>query len=95
MLPMLPQFLTLTWSLVAVQIVGLLSAWAVRRSEGSRHQSTCYGVFYFCLVLVALTAMVSFSVGPGERWLAEPRYRSWWWPASASSTGRGRSSISR
>jgi hypothetical protein len=49
---------------VTVQILGLLSAWAVRRGEGSRHQSICCAVFYFCLVLVALTAMVSFSVGP-------------------------------
>jgi hypothetical protein len=65
MLPMLPQLLALTWSVVTVQMVGLLSAWAVRRSEGSRHQSTCNVFFCFCLVLVALTAMVSFSVGPG------------------------------
>jgi hypothetical protein len=65
MLPMLPQLLALTWSMVTVQIVGLISAWAVRRSEGSRHQSICCTIFYFCLVLVALTAMASFSVGPG------------------------------
>jgi hypothetical protein len=65
MLPMLPQLLALTSSVVTVQIVGLLSAWIARRSEGSRHQSICRAVFYFCLVLVALTAMVTFSVGPG------------------------------
>jgi len=65
MLPMLPQLLSLTESVVVVQIVGLLSAWAARRSQGSRYEGICCVAFYLCLMLVALTAMVSFGVGPG------------------------------
>ncbi|HUT13965.1 MAG TPA: hypothetical protein VMY42_25980 [Thermoguttaceae bacterium] len=58
----------LCWTLAAVQILGLFSAWIARLSEGSRRQTPCQGMFLAFLALVAAATMVSVSMGLGS-WL--------------------------
>jgi len=52
----------------AIQLLGLLSAWIVRLSLGSRRQTPCQHVFLAFLGLVAAATMVSVSTGVGS-WL--------------------------
>jgi hypothetical protein len=58
----------LLWGLVAVQVAGLISASAVRVSEGSRRQTACYCLFLALLVLVGLATAVGVRLWPGG-WL--------------------------
>lgn len=64
-----PETTILIWALTVIQLAGLMSAWLARLSEGSRGQASCQWLFFGCLVLVGLTAMVSVTLGP-RYWLA-------------------------
>jgi hypothetical protein len=58
----------LLWGLGSIQIVGLISAWLARFSEGSRRQSCCHRLFLGCLGLIGLTTMATLALGP-KYWL--------------------------
>jgi hypothetical protein len=51
--------------LVAIQVLGLLSAWVARLTEGSRRQIWFQRLFFVCLLLVGLAAAGTSGVGPG------------------------------
>lgn len=51
--------------IIAIEILGLLSAWATRCSEGSAWQAWFHRLFYACLLLVGFATVVAFGVGPG------------------------------
>jgi len=53
------------WGMIAIMILGLLSAWIARLSEGSRGQAVCQGLFMACLVLVGLAAVAVPQIGSG------------------------------
>ncbi len=53
------------WGVVAIQAIGLISAWVARMSSGSRGQVSFQRIFTVCLVLVGATAIVTPSVGSG------------------------------
>src|SRR5690606_16808426 len=57
------------WLLATIQLLGLISAWMVRLSEGSRRQVACQWVFVGTLALAGAVAMVSVALEPGY-WLA-------------------------
>ena len=59
----------MSWSLVVVQSIGLLSAWLARLSEGSSCQTSCQRFFLACLVLVGMGTIASLALAPGC-WLA-------------------------
>ena len=64
-----PSFLV--WSLGVIQILGLISAWLARLSEGSPSQVSCQRLFLACLALVGLTTMASIALSPTPKyWLA-------------------------
>ena len=52
------------WLLGFVQFAGLVSAWLARLSEGSRGQASCHRLFFGCLALIGLAAMMSLALGP-------------------------------
>jgi len=58
----------IVWLLIAVQVLGLLSAWVARLSEGARCRGYAQCVFLGCLVVVAGTTIVALGLGPGY-WL--------------------------
>jgi len=51
--------------MAAVQVLGLLSAWVARLSEGSRRQVLCQRLFMACLLLVGLAAVALPQTGSG------------------------------
>ena len=55
--------------LVAVQLLGLLSAWIARLSEGSSRQTAAQRLFFVSLALVGVATLVSLGLGPGA-WLS-------------------------
>ena len=57
------------WLLLAVQPLGLLSAFAARLSEGSPRQGISQRMFFGALFLVGMASIVALAVGPGC-WLA-------------------------
>ena len=56
------------WACVAAQILGLVSAWCARLSEGSTRQTPCQWVFFACLILVGIATMLALRLGAGT-WL--------------------------
>jgi uncharacterized membrane protein len=58
-----------TCLLIAIQLLGLVSACVVRRTEGSRHQVTCQCVFLGSMIGVGTLTLTTVALGPG-RWLA-------------------------
>ncbi len=50
-------------ALALLQIVGLLSAWLARLSEGSSQQSWCHGLFVGCLATIGLATMAFVATG--------------------------------
>ncbi|MFW5693302.1 MAG: hypothetical protein ACOCWL_03710 [Thermoguttaceae bacterium] len=59
----------LTWLVLGILVLGLLSAWFARVGAGSRRQALSHALFLGCLPMVAGATIVSFGVGPGC-WLA-------------------------
>ena len=57
------------WLLIAVQLLGVLSACVARLSEGSSRQAISQGAFFGTLSLMGPATMVALAVGPGC-WLA-------------------------
>jgi len=57
------------WLLVAIQVLGVLSACATRLSEGSRRQAISQGMFLGLLLLIGCATPVAMAMGPGC-WLA-------------------------
>ncbi len=55
--------------LLAVQLLGLFSAWIARLSEGSSRQAISQRFFLGFLVLVGAATLVAFGLGPGY-WLS-------------------------
>ena len=53
------------WALVAIQILGMISAGVARLSEGSRSQASCQGFFFALLFLVGIATVVAVTLGPG------------------------------
>lgn len=70
---MLPLFnehpAAFTCVLVIIQIAGLMSACAVRRSEESRYRVTYECVFVGAMIVVGILTILTVTLGPG-RWLA-------------------------
>jgi hypothetical protein len=60
---------TALWLLVAVQLLGITSAWMARLSEGSAFQTVTQRVFFTTLLLVGAATVVALAVGPGA-WVA-------------------------
>jgi hypothetical protein len=54
------------WIVLAIQIVGLASAWLARRSVGCRGQRRCQWLFFSCLTLVGLGSIASMAVSAGS-----------------------------
>ena len=59
-------------AVVAAQVLGLVSAWLTRISQGCRCEAACQWLFCVCLSMVGLATMVAFAVGP------------YWWLATAT-----------
>ncbi len=57
------------WFLAGVQVIGLLSAWLARLSEGSCNQVWCQRLFVACLAIMGMTTMAFVAVGT-RQWLA-------------------------
>ena len=57
------------WLFVAAQLLGVLSAWLARLSEGSVCQAVSQWMFFGVLPLMGAATMVALAVGPGC-WLA-------------------------
>jgi len=53
------------WMLVAVQSLGVLSAFAARFSEGSPRQAISQGMFLGMLPLMGVATLMALAVGPG------------------------------
>ena len=53
------------WLLVAAQILGVLTGFAARFSEGSRRQGVSQGLFFGVLLLMGAATLVALAVGPG------------------------------
>jgi hypothetical protein len=53
------------WLLVAVQILGVLTGFAARFSEGSPRQAIIHGLFFAVLLLMGVATLVALAVGPG------------------------------
>lgn len=58
----------LAWTMGVVQVVGLLSAWLTRLSEGSCRQAWCQTLFFGCLALMGLATMAFVALGT-QHWL--------------------------
>ncbi|MGA2032909.1 MAG: hypothetical protein ABSG68_11665 [Thermoguttaceae bacterium] len=56
---------TALWVVMAVQVIGLGSAWIARAGEGSHRQKPLQNVFAACLVLVGLATVFALGLGPG------------------------------
>jgi hypothetical protein len=56
---------TMVWGLAVIQVIGLVSAWLARASEGSRRETSCQRIFFACLGLMGLATMAAFSLSPG------------------------------
>lgn len=52
------------WLLLAVQALGLTSAWLARQTHGCAWEGTCQRLFLACLGLVGLTALAGPAIGP-------------------------------
>jgi len=52
------------WLLVMAQLLGLLSAWITRISEGSSRQAVAQRLFLLSLALVGTGALLSIGLGP-------------------------------
>jgi hypothetical protein len=59
---------SLFWVIVAMQTLGLLSAWLARYSVGSRSERSCQWLFFSCLTLVGCSTVVAMSVSAAS-WL--------------------------
>lgn len=59
---------TLVWTLGAVQLFSLFSAWIARLAEGSHRQASCQWLYLGCLALMGLTTMVSVAIS-FESWI--------------------------
>ncbi len=55
--------------LLAVQLLGLFSAWIARLSEGSSRQTAAQRLFFVSLALVGVATLVSLGLRPGD-WLS-------------------------
>jgi len=53
------------WLLVAAQILGVLSAFAARFSEGSPRQAISQAMFLGALPLMGAATLLALAVGPG------------------------------
>lgn len=53
------------WTILSVQVLGILSACLARFSEGCACQRFCQGLFFLFLALVGGSAVVSLRFGPG------------------------------
>ena len=53
------------WILTVLQILGLLSAWLVRCSEGSRHETRAQWFFFACMGAVGIATLVAFGAAHG------------------------------
>ncbi len=58
----------LAWTLGLMQVVGLLSAWLARLSEGSSSQPWCHSLFFGCLAVMGLATMAFVALG-ARHWL--------------------------
>jgi hypothetical protein len=58
----------LAWAMGSVQIIGLLSAWLARLSEGSSRQVWFHALFFGCLALMGLATMAFVALGT-QHWL--------------------------
>ncbi len=56
------------WAFVVAQILGLVSAWCARLSEGSTRQTPCQWLFFGCLILVGIATIFALRLGSGP-WL--------------------------
>ncbi len=56
---------TALWILVVAQIVGVLTAFVARFSEGSPRQAISQNVFFAVLLLMGAAALLAMAVGPG------------------------------
>jgi hypothetical protein len=61
---MFGEMSTACWLLIAVEVVGLGSAWAARLSLGSPRQARCHWVFLGCLAMVTGASFVALGMGP-------------------------------
>lgn len=59
------ELATAVWFWGTLQLLGLVSAWFARRSEGKPYQTSCYWAFFTCLALVGMSTVAAFFVGPG------------------------------
>jgi hypothetical protein len=57
------------WLLVAMQFIGVLSAFVARVSEGTSHQAFSQGMFLGSLTLMGVATLIALAIGPGC-WLA-------------------------
>ena len=53
------------WLLIAMQFLGVLSAFAARLSEGTPRQAFSQGMFFAMLPLMGAATLVALAVGPG------------------------------
>jgi hypothetical protein len=53
------------WPFVAVQIFGLVSAFAARLSEGHRWQTVSHWSFLIALPLMGIATVMALMLGPG------------------------------
>ncbi len=53
------------WFLVTLQVLGVLTGFAARLSEGSRRQAISQGLFFGVLLLMGAATLVALAVGPG------------------------------
>jgi hypothetical protein len=53
------------WILIAIQCLGILSAFAARFSEGSPRQAISQGAFLGALPLMGAATLLALAVGPG------------------------------
>ncbi len=56
------------WTVIGIQILGLLSALLSRLGDGSPGEGRCQCFFIFCLAVMGATTIASMSLGPGA-WL--------------------------
>jgi CHASE2 domain-containing sensor protein len=54
------------WIWASIQVAGLLTACVARLSEGTPRQTATQGVFFACLALVGVSAVIALlAMGPG------------------------------
>jgi hypothetical protein len=56
---------SVVWLLTSVQVIGLISAWLARVSEGSSRQTVSHGFFLVCLGVVGFATAAGLTIGPG------------------------------